>query len=357
MATLQDIAKIAGVSTATVSLALSNQGRISEDMRAKIADIARELGYTGRKSAALQTKTQSIGVLYIGSNVSTGKDYFQKTLSGICLEAARFHVNVVMIGIHSSRELPEPADIYEQIRSSGVAGVIVITAIPSLRGFDRMVEEQFPMVFIGNRKVAGRSEEFHTVASDNFSGGYAAVDYLLRLGHVHIAVASAVEPTPWEKERLNGYYAAMRDADLPAGEERILRIPAPFDERAACWRMFAEQPPTAVFALNAMMGQFLLRYIRSAGISVPDQLSLIVFDDSANFPHEHPPITVIRQDMRSLGTLSAKMMLDILEHEMDGPKQILISTELVERASCAPVSGLDAKLAPDARMERESPLD
>ncbi|CAG7617989.1 LacI family DNA-binding transcriptional regulator [Paenibacillus allorhizosphaerae] len=339
MPTLQDIANIAGVSKATVSLALSDHPRISLETKHKIRHIAKEIGYAaGQPGNAAEAKTSSIGVVYVSDNQDYEHGFFRDTVMGICREASRYNYNVVMIGIHKLYQGNIVEDVADKVVKSGVEGIVVVSSIPNLQGFEKLIAMRFPMVFIGSRKVAGLTDPIHSVASDNYNGGRTAAEYLLELGHSNVAVVHGLHSPPWERERISGFYSALRSAGFQADEDQAIEVSNLLHPEAPCWSQLKQQSPTAVFATNVHVGMLMLHYLRECGFRIPDDASLIVFDDSPSFPMENPPITVVRQDMKSLGVLSAKRLFDLLESSDPLPNQILISAQLIERSSCAPLS-------------------
>ncbi|WP_248924455.1 LacI family DNA-binding transcriptional regulator [Paenibacillus hamazuiensis] len=341
MPTIQDIANIAGVSKATVSLALTDHPRISTETKIKIRNIAKEIGYTKGLIAGAEKARQniSIGIVYISDNQDFEKSFFRDTLMGISEEAARADHDVAIIGIHLASKENMEDQITSKVIKSGVGGIIVITNNPKVTGFDKLLSMRFPMVFVGNRKVAGHGNPLHCVSSDHYNGGRMATEYLLGLGHRSIALAIHREAPHWELERVDGYHAALRNAGLAADERQVIRIKSPFKAEDECWQQLERSDCTAIFAVNARVGITMLHALRHLGKKIPNDISLIVFDDFPSFSMEDPPITVIQQDKKSLGTLSAKLLVDILDNPNQSPRQVLISTQLQERSSCAPLNG------------------
>lgn len=346
MPSMDDIAKLAGVSKATVSLALASHPRISEETRKKVRTIAAQIGYVQRTIAAKSASSKparkqeaAIGVLYMGSNQADVQGFFRDTLTGISEEASRRQANAVIIGISSYGEEADDREVYEKVIHSGVAGVIVVSGTPRVYGLDLLVERRFPMVFVGSRRLADREVPVHSVSSDNFDGGVIATERLLKLGHRNMAVMVGPDPQLSEIDRLNGFFSALRSAGIPASDERIVKVAGKLDLEEDGWRQLRRLEPTAVLATNMILGHMALQYYRLLEKNVPEDVSLIVFDDTAFFPLENPPITVIKQDMKALGTLSTEMLFDLLDQPGQPPRQLLIPVQLVERASCAPPPG------------------
>ncbi|MDF2723481.1 MAG: LacI family transcriptional regulator, partial [Paenibacillus sp.] len=336
MITINDVAQKAGVSKATVSLALSDHPRISEKTKTKIRQIAEELGYIPNRLASglSKAKSRSIGVLFIDTAVQSVGEFFKDTLIGISSDALRQDYNVVLIGLQEHKM--EPANLYDTLMRAGVDGAIVISSTPRLNGLEKVANTRFPLVFIGKRTVAGVEPDF--VSSDNFGGGKLATDYLIELGHRHIAVVAPPkdERLPTEEDRIHGYFAALRGAGLQADESRIVTIASPYDEADPGLLALEKLQASAFFATSPHFGLALLQHFRQRGVQVPAEKSLIVFDDFPTATLEMPPLTVVKQDMETLGKMATKMLIDSIESPPTTPNHVYVSTRLIKRASCAP---------------------
>lgn len=337
MPTFEDIAKIANVSKATVSLALSDSAKISLETKIKIRNIAKSIGYNlSGMEGGKWLRNKSIGILYVSHVPDFEKDFFRETLIGVTEDAANSGYDVVFIGSQMQKNAEEKAEeIADKVIQSGVEGVVVVSSIPNLKGFGKLQDMHFPMVFVGNRKVDGSGRHIFNVCSDHYNGGKRAAEYLLDdLGHTRIALVGRVNMPHWELDRANGFFSHLRNSgltDIENGKTIISERYNPGDEG---WAKLGQIDPTAIFALNASIGISVLHYLRSVGKRIPDDTSVIVFDDFASFPYENPPITVIKQDKEALGSLAVKLLIDLLEKSKIPPRQMLISTELIERNSC-----------------------
>lgn len=338
MPTFEDIAKIAGVSKATVSLALSDSSKISMETKIKVRNIARSIGYNlDGLEGGKWPRNRSIGILYVTHVPDFEKDFFRDTLIGVTEDASSKGYDVVFVGNHMQPNADDMADaIADKVMQSGVEGVIVISSIPNLKGFRKLQDMHFPMVFIGNRKVDGSGRHIFNVCSDHYNGGKLAAEYLHDdLGHTRIAVVGRLQMPHWEVDRVNGFFSHLRDAGLSDIEANKVLVSDRFNPEYEGWKRLEQIRPTAVFAVNANIGISVLHHLRSANKRIPEDVSVIVFDDFASFPYEHPPITVIKQNKEALGNLAVKVLTDLLENKKAPPRQLLISTELIVRQSCA----------------------
>lgn len=333
MPTLQDIAKIVGVSSATVSLALADHPRISDETKAKIRKTAIDIGYTKFfRGDVVQTnpkaRSRSIGVLYLGAHPqSMNHGFFKDCLMGICQEAGRIDRNVVMLGIQTEGQSADPEAIAEEVVRSGAEGVVVLSTQPNLYGLDKLVERGYPMVFIGSRTIADRKVRLHSVATDLHDAARMGLDYLIGLGHARIAILMGEANVSRWSEQLPRHDEA---------EVKAFLVSSPFDAREKGWGELTAYAPTAIFSTSVPLGHAAMNYLRASGKRVPEEVSLISYDDSVSYSYETPPITAIKQNLESIGRQSAKMLLDLLENPDQSPTQVLLSTQLVERASCAP---------------------
>jgi DNA-binding LacI/PurR family transcriptional regulator len=333
MPTLQDIANIVGVSSATVSLALSNHPRISDEMKAKVRKTAMEIGYKKfSRGDDLQpnpnARSRSIGVLYLGSNPqSLNQGFFKEGLMGICQEAARIDRTVVMLGIQATEQRVDPETLYDQVIRSGAEGIIVVSTTQNLYGLDKLLGQGYPMVFVGYRTLADRKERLHTVATDLQDAKRTGLDYLIELGHKRIAILMAdSNASQWSR-------------DWPRYEEAEIAtflVSVPFDPKGEGWNELTNFGATAIFTTNVPLGHAAMNYLRALGKSVPEQVSLISYDDAPSYPYENPPITAVKQNMESIGRQSTKMLCELLETPGQSPTQVMLSTQLVVRESCAP---------------------
>ncbi|QJC51542.1 LacI family transcriptional regulator [Paenibacillus albicereus] len=335
MPTLKDIAKLAQVSKATVSLALAGDKRVSAETRDKVAAIAKQLGYIPNRMAQglSRARSQSLGVLFYGGLTNPLEDFFSDTLMGIGHEALQLGYNVVLLGF--SRQMDgERTDWTDHVMRSGVDGVIVISMTSPLYGFEKLLAMRFPIVFIGKRQVSGSSTlKLNEVSTDHYGAGRAASDYLRRLGHSELAVAAPESASAWMEERIHGFFSGDRKL-LAEMNERVYDVSEGKEGEATFSRMLA-QGYTAFFAIAPHLGLSLLQALHRQGIRVPEDVSLLVYDDFPSAALQRPPLTVLKQDMRALGRLAFQRMIELIADPEEEPKQILLSATLLERESCA----------------------
>jgi LacI family transcriptional regulator len=180
------------------------------------------------------------------------------------------------------------------------------------------------------------------VASDNVGGGRLAVEHLVSLGHRRIATIAGPMETRPGRDRLRGYRDALRDAGLAFRDEYVGMGDFYLDSgvRAAAELLALDEPPTAIAAASDLMAVGALRAASAAGARVPDDLSVVGFDDIMLAAHLEPALTTIRQDKAGLGAAAARALLARVDGPEEGVEEHLtLEVQLVERATTAPARG------------------
>jgi DNA-binding LacI/PurR family transcriptional regulator len=330
MPTITDIAKLAKVSKATVSLSLSDDPRVAAKTKQLVLQIAEQLGYVPNRMAVGLSKSRSrlIGVVFFNPLEESVENLFSDTVMGISVNAMRFDYNVVLFGFSDQ----DYSDVAKKVLLSNVDGLIVISTVPQLDGFADLTKLNLPIVFIGKRKVTDiNPKDMLVVATDNWGGGRLAAEHLQLLGHEKVTVLLPHAPTPWEEERAHGFLSvSFREA-----HKLHIHTSSSLSELDGCGSI-KDLTGSAVFAVSPIIGLNILRQARAANIRVPHDLSVMVFDDFSTAPFETPSLTVIKQDMKSLGKLALQLAIDRIERTMALPTQLLVATTLVERESCLP---------------------
>lgn len=225
------------------------------------------------------------------------------------------------------------------VTEEGLAGAIVWSTLEeaALNGWRSAQRQGHPVVFVDRYDDAMLSD---FVGIDNYAAAKDATEYLLRLGHTRIAHLTGNERTSTLRERAAGYQVALQRAGLPASAERIWALPAQtypqcMDEFVA-WLLQTPSPPTAVFAINDPIAHTLIARLEAQGKRVPEDLSVLGFDDDDMYSARPALLTTLRQPFERIGQRAAELLLRRLAHT--APPQtfqhILLPTHLVERSTC-----------------------
>lgn len=332
---IQDIAQAVGVSHTTVSRALRDSPLISLEVRERIRRMAQEMGYV--PNAVAQSlrgeRTNTIGLV-----VTTIADPFVgRVVRGI--EEVAQQVNLSLFLSVSNNSPDREVAVVETFRRRRVDGIIVAAAQVTAQHEKRLIGAGLPTVLI-NHQAETRLEHLHSVSVDDYSGGLFAVRRLVELGHTSIGYLGAANRPRSNHARLQGYRAALRAAGISPREEWERTAPPEHHyhtddvrDGQAMLPALVRAGVTAVFCCNDMMAVGALMACRSLGIAIPEQLSVVGFDDIELAQFVTPPLTTIHQPKLRLGQLAMEMLLDLLDGKPVSDH--ILPTELVERGSTA----------------------
>ncbi len=324
--TIKDIAKVAGVSHTTVSRALKGNPAISLETTERIQQLAREMGYVPSAVAQslLSRRTQTIGMV-----VTTIADPFiVQVVEGVEQVAQRAGYSVFLSSSYNDPE--REVTVVETFQRRRVDAIIVTSSRVGSLYSSQLDQIQVPIVLINNQE---EGEYLRSVGVDDMQGAQLAVAHLLALGHRRIGYIGAVDRPKSNERRLTGYGAALEQAGLTLDPVLVLSPIASNDlERGnAGLEPFLAAGVTAVFCYNDLTAIGLLLACRQYNIAVPEQLSVVGFDDIEPTLYTTPPLTTIHQPRLTLGQLAMTMTLDLLDGQEVHDK--VLPCELVVRES------------------------
>jgi LacI family transcriptional regulator len=327
-ATLEKVAERAGVSPSTVSRILNGTAVVSEEKRRAVERAIATLGFVPNPVARglAGGRTLSIGVV----TQAIDSPFYGAALSGIEDELDKAGYNALFVSGHWNAV--EEARCIEVLRSRRVDGIIVLTGRLSDAAL-RACAKSLPVVVTGRTlKAPG----LFALNFDNVTGARLATEHLIALGHKRIACITGDPAHPDAVERLRGYRAALKDAGLTY--EQGLVAPGQFHEESGRLAMEhlldSRQRFTAVFACNDQMAFGASLALHRRGLRVPDDLSLVGFDDLAAAVYAIPPLTTVHQPGYELGRLAAAAMLQLLSGAKPGvsvPAPRLVARESSRR--------------------------
>ncbi len=336
MASIREVARLSGVSVATVSRVLNGTATVREETRQRVLERVRELDYVPNAAARtlVRRRSQVIGVV-----VNTGDahpdlkhPFFGDVLVGLkqALGASRYDLL-----LFTEREGFLRRAVHHQL--DGLVLMGVDRRDPDLRG---VLDRGLPAMNV-DLDVYGRRAGY--VMSDNVGGARLATRHLIELDHVRIATITGLSNTKPAIDRLRGYREELRAHRLPdrttyvregdfysgSGDEQTRRLLA------------LPRPPTAIFAASDEMAIGAVSAIHDAGLSVPGDISVVGFDDIESASLLRPPLTTIRQNKTALGRAAGESLVRLIEDEHAEPPRIALPVELVERSSAAPLGRRD----------------
>lgn len=329
MATIRDVARVAGVSIATVSRVFNDNSLVNEETATRVMAAATSVDYwpNGAAKSLTTRRTNTIGVLL----PDLFGEFYSEVIRGIDHLSRRHEYQLLLSSSHSSSEAVLAAC---RAMLGRVDGLIVMAQVEALVDTVERISRRIPVVLLNPRDEMG---QHGAVAVDNLAGATAAVEHLLALGHREIAMIAGPEGNADAERRLQGFRQALAAAGLAA--DRALVVPGDFRESGgftAGQAILARLPrPTAVFAANDSMAIGLLAALRSAGCQVPRDLAVVGFDDIAIAAYLNPPLTTVSVDASCLGQQAVQMMLTALASGAAvRPVREVVPATLVIRQSC-----------------------
>jgi Transcriptional regulators len=330
-----EIARVAGVSRTTVSFVLNNVSgkNISEETRQRVVAVAKEFGYMPDESA-VETATSREGAicLFVCHSESAFSDaYIMRLIEGMgpAIRKERYDLRVLQFRV--SRH-----DYLETARRGGYDGALLLNTHADDPGVAELKASCLPFVVIGSLA----DPELSQVDIDNEEAAAGAARYLLSLGHRDVGVvAHAPETFLAVEARLRAFSQAMAEAGapVPASRLRFARFTEESGYEAAAELLGSGPAPTAIFATNDVVAYGAIRAIGDAGLSIPDDISVVGFDDDYMSRYLDPPLTTVTLPAEGIGRTAAEVLLDKMRGGPGHAGLELLPTSLTLRRSCRKV--------------------
>lgn len=333
MITIYDIAKQANVSAMTVSKVINNTGKISEKTRLRVKKIMEDMNYVpnsmARSLVLQETKILSLLIPDITN------PFFTTVARGA--EDAAMRLGYKLLFGNSDESLTKEKEYVDMILSTRVDGVLFSAASDlSAPHLETLRRHKINFVLL-DRSVPGI--DCDTVSGDSKEGAKKLVEHLIALGHRRIAVINGSLTVSTARERLAGYREALKLNDLPADDSLVLEMNYKhFTDEKALRRLLAlPEPPTAIFAGNNFLAVGLIRELLEFGIKVPEQISVVCFDDLGASVID-PFFTVVSQPAYQFGAMGIQLLIDRIKGTMtpEWTKIVLPSELIVRRSSAGP---------------------
>lgn len=339
MATSKDVARIAGVSRATVSRVLSGSSRISGATRERVTAAAQSVGYepnvVAQSLVRQRSHTIALSIFSDGKNplLLGGGPFYFDVLESIQHEADARGYDLLL----PSRIYTDLPAYVRGLTTRHVAGALMVALRTTDPRINALVSAAIPTVFVD---VVAEGLQATYVTSDNIGGARQATDHLLHLGHRRIATISGYATSLAGTERLLGYQQALAHAGL-AVDPGLVR-PSGFgmeDAYAATVTLLNERRDvTAIVAASDLMAVGVLRALHERALRVPHDVSLVGFDDIDLCLYVDPPLTTIRQDRAAMGRGAVRCLIDNLIGGVHAITPVVVPTQLVVRGTTGPVT-------------------
>jgi LacI family transcriptional regulator len=328
--TLAEIAGAAGVSVATVSKVLNDRADVSAETRRRVQKHLKESAYRPAGSNITRQREQSRSIEVVFPELQNA--YIIGVLEGITSSAAAEGFEVV-IGrlLNSESSLINPEGLLRSER----AGAILITADASSASLQALDDAGFPVVVVDPLQVG--DTECITIGATNFTGGVMAGEYLLSLGHRRIGHAGGPHSVELSHARLAGYSSALRKAGINLDETLVTHCAFTYDAGRQAARDLLDRPdrPTAIFAASDEIALGVMEEARRRSIRIPQDLSVVGFDDTFLASRSSPPLTTVAQPLLEMGRVATRSLAQMISNDVVGTRHIELATRLVVRDSTA----------------------
>ena len=317
------VAKTAGVSTTTVSRVINGISTVSEDNARRVREAIRKLKYHPNPSAQrlASGKTGTIGLIIPRFEGIFHSYYALQVIKGIGVAAERSRCDL-LLHITDGKTFP-----------GSLNGAIFLDLYGCEELLERVIDEGLPTVVLNHYL---EDLPVSCVAVDNRTGAERVVDYLVRLGHKEIGTITGDLKTQAGLDRLDGFVKAMKARDLSVKDAyiRFGDFGLPSARAGAEALLSLQDRPTALFVGSDEMALEAVNVALARGLRVPEELSVVGFDDNPVAAHARIPLTTVRQPLSDMGRMGFEVLAQAMNGKKQAPTKLLLPTELVERESC-----------------------
>jgi DNA-binding LacI/PurR family transcriptional regulator len=335
--TIRDVAKLAGVAVSTASLALNDKERVSEATRKKVIEAARKLNYypssIAKRFALNKTHTIALCAFIAGDRPLGG--FYMPVIQGVMdvVNANNYSFQLDIKGEYqNSSTKSEVLSRFAKYRL--VDGLIILSYWPlQVKEILDLEQMNFPYIVVDGH-IPGM--ETNCVEMDNFGGAVKVVEYLIHLGHRRIGFIIGPPDQQSSVERIKGFQKALRKNGIDY--DKGLIYGGDFHKKSGYqgmkYLLNLPSSPSAVFVANDNMALTAIKAIKEKGLKIPEDISIVGFDDIEAASQIDPPLTTVRQPLYKMGEEAAKLLFKLLNNKESKPQKIILDTELVVRESC-----------------------
>jgi LacI family transcriptional regulator len=327
--TLNEVATAAGVSLMTASRAINNRSGVSGKTREHVLSIAAGLGYVANRAAQKLSGGRSYVIGVIAADL--GNPFISAVVTGAG-QAAWDAGYETLVYSQLAQEKRPSVNVMPWLRQIADG---VIAVLPLEYGYlEELASIHIPVITIDHR---GKHSHFPSIASDSYEGACMAVRHLAELGHRRIAHLTGDERLASAIDRHRGYVDTRSQLGLERDDALI--VAGDFTQKrgfdATCALLALDRPPTAIFAGNDLSAIGAIGAIREAGLRVPEDISVVGFDDIPAAAQIYPPLTTIRQPMHQMGRSAVNTLLAQIAGIAPASPQVWLPNELIVRATTA----------------------
>lgn len=332
--TVKDIADVLQISPATVSLAINNRRGVSEKTRARVFEVAREMGYNKMSATPVrQTARHTVQCVIFKQRATAGLDtsFFSKMMEGVESQAGVNNSSLMVSYINAEENIPQRL---EALCAADTQGMILLATELTPEKIKPFLSVRVPLVVLD---AYFENLPLDCVTINNAQGAFMATDYLMRQGHREIGYLTSKVRTVNFSERHDGFRKAFRKAGIPRPAEYAFRLTPSIDGSCADMKAALQlrpKLPTAFFADNDIIAAGAMRALKEMGLRVPEDISLVGFDDIPLCFSLDPLLTTVSVPKERLGTLAMERLYSrIQQPNITEFVKIEVGTQLVERES------------------------
>ncbi|MBE1442328.1 MULTISPECIES: LacI family DNA-binding transcriptional regulator [unclassified Paenibacillus] len=328
--TIYDVAEAAGVSIATVSKVINGTGRISDKTRKHVTNVMEELKYQPSMVASALTgkSTFTVGLTL----PDLANPFFAEIARAVEDRGHEYGFNVFICSTDNDPD--REIKYFSLLTQKRVDGVIVATRTQKDLFLKKLIQQNVPIALITGEMPTLAVD---TVMVDDFLGGYQAGTHLVEQGHRRIAILAEDVNTMSNRERIRGCKQAMTSAGLEVDERLVASgdFTVSGGKEAMLRLLDMEEPPTAVFACNDLLAIGAIQGARERGLQLPQQLSVVGFDNTILATIIDPPLTTVAQPIQEIGRQAMDLLVQEIKGEKSMKQRVVLMPELVVRGSTA----------------------
>ena len=329
--TMKDVAAVARVSPSTVSKVLSGSDRISADTASRVLEVIERLNYRPNTIAQSLRRRSTLTIGMINRDATSEADFALQMMAGVERIARQdgFHL---LFG-NSGSDPRQEQDYIESMLDKQVDGFIFVDSQVRARETPPLPAHSAPYVFLYEYSAEGNAP---SVIPDDEQGGYAATRRLLDLGHQRIAFVNGDTSFEAARKRRDGYARALRDADIDLDDDLVIDTGTWREEGGfvAANRLFdLPIPPTAIFFANDYLAIGALDALKERDVRVPEDVSMVGFDDRPAAKHMRPPLSTMRLPFAAMGELAGRLLLDLIAGKNISAEVTKVPCPVIERSS------------------------
>jgi len=326
--TIVEVAEKAKVSLGTVSRVMNNDVHVAPETRERVSAVMRDMGYVANRQARglKGSRTNVIGVLV--PDLGTG--YIGEIMHGIDTELAHHQLDLMLFTTH--RTAIKEANYVANMVQGMVDGLLLVLPRNPADYTGTLTHRKFPFVLIDHQ---GTGNPCPAVGATNWQGAYNATEYLIKLEHKRIGFITGSMDLGCAEDRLKGYRSALRTYHIPEAPELVYE--GNFFQtdgyEGASALLDLPVPPTAIFASNDVMAMGVMDAVRNRNLRIPDDISVVGFDNIYQSAMVYPPLTTVQQPLDQMGQVATQMLISILKNPENDVGRIELPTELIIRNS------------------------